>query len=245
MSDLTVLPDHVRAPPRAGRHRREPAPPLLGDPHRPGRLAAGRVRGRDRDRGRRGVVVRPRRLRGVGARAVGGAGARQPRAPDRPGARLGRGRQPSRRPGARTSSSRPGLLEPADWSAELVQPRAAGRARGARPPAAARVRARQARRPRPALRHRAGRLRGRAQRRRRRRPRAGARLDRLRAPAALPDLRRHRSRSPRVRTPSASRSPTAGTAATSASPARRRSTATGSARSCSSRSSTPTAAARR
>ena len=39
------------------------------------------------------MVVRPRRLGGVGARAVGGAGAHQPRAPDRPRARLGRGRR--------------------------------------------------------------------------------------------------------------------------------------------------------
>ena len=87
-----------------------------------------------------------------------------------------------------------GLLEPADWTAELVQPLLPEPGGTGEPVAAAapRVRARPAGRPGPAVRHRAGRLRGRAERRGRRRPRAGPRLDQLPPPAALPDLRRHR-----------------------------------------------------
>ena len=55
-----------------------------------------------------------------------------------------------------------GLLEPSDWTA-AARPAAAAGARGHRgagDPAPPRVRARQARRPRPAVRHRAGRVRG-------------------------------------------------------------------------------------
>ena len=90
------------------------------------------------------------------------AAADQPRAAHRPRARLGRGRRPSRRPGARTSSSRPACSSRRTGSRELVQPVLPDGARGAGAAAAPRVRARQARRPRPAVRHRARRVRGRA-----------------------------------------------------------------------------------
>ena len=57
----------------------------------------------------------------------------------------------------------------------------------------------------------------RAQRRPRGRPRARPGLDELPAPAPLPDVRRHRAAASRARTPSARSSPTAGSAAASAS----------------------------
>ena len=222
MSDLTVLPvtvEHHREP--IGIGETTPAA-VLGDPHRPARLAAGGLRAGDRAGGRRRVVVRPRRLRRVGARAVGGAAARPAASAGPSGCGSGARAPPSRRPGARTSSSRPGCSSRRTGRPQLVQP--------VLPEPSTTSRSLLLRRefvldkpgrPRPALRHRAGRLRGRAQRRRRRRPGAGAGLDQLPAPAALPDLRRDRRCSPRAPTRSASPSPTAGTAATSASPAGR------------------------
>ena len=100
-----------------------------------------------------------------------------------------------RRRGAEPAVVEAGLLDPADWTAQLVAP-AGDDERPVDGPArllrrefdAARPVARGA-----AVRDRPRRLRGRAQRRARRRPRARARLDELRSPAALPDLRRDRA----------------------------------------------------
>ena len=190
------------------------------------------------------VVVGPRRLGGVGARAVGGAGAGQPRAPDRPRARVGRGRR--RAVGVERGRRRRGRAAGAGGLVGRAGPAACCRpstrsrcsccaasscstspspAPGSTPPRRASTRPSSTA---PSSATTCWR-------------RAGPRYEhRLRYQTFdVTDLLAE------GRTPSASRSPTAGTAATSASPARRRSTATGSARSCSSRSSTPTAAARR
>ena len=80
----------------------------------------------------------------------------------------------------------------------------------------------------PAVRHRARPVRRRAQRRAGRRRGAGAGLDRVPAPAALPDLRRHRPGRRPATTGSTCCSATAGSAAGWASGASARCTATGS-----------------
>ena len=120
--------------------------------------------------------LRSRERRGVRVRVLGPDGA-------------------SRRPGARRRASRPACSSPPTGR------RASSRRTGRRTPAAdqpvplLRGRVRRARRGRRAARlyvtaH--GVYEARAQRRARRRPRARARLDQLRPPAALPDLRRDR-----------------------------------------------------
>ena len=88
-----------------------------------------------------------------------------------------------------------GLLSPDDWTARFVSPLALGGL--GRPRADPRRRAARAGAggARPPVRHRPRRLHRDAQRPPRRRPRAGAGLDELPPPAALPDLRRHRPRS--------------------------------------------------
>ena len=160
---------HRRAPPRAGRHRRGTAAAVVGVAHRPARAGgrpptSWRSSPRTATRGRpAGSTPRSRCSVPWGAPALD-----QPRPPDGAGPASGARAPRSRRRGARTSSSRPGCWTPADWSAELVQPRAAEAEHGG---AGASLLRREfspgpARRPRPALRHRARRLRGRAQRRR-------------------------------------------------------------------------------
>ena len=167
------------------------------------------------------MVVGPGRLRRVGARALGRAGAR-------PAGTGGSVRVRVWGEGAAEPSAwsedvvvEAGLLDPADWTAQLVQPALpepdAERAGAA---AAPRVRARQAGRPGPAVRHRARRLRGRAERLGRRRSGARSGLDQLPTtgcatrPTTSPACSRGAQRA------SASSWPTAGTAATSGSPAR-------------------------
>ena len=220
MSDLTVAARHRRAPPRAARHRRDPAAAVLGVAHRAARLAAGRLRAGDRAGGRRGLVVRPGRLRRVGAGAVGRAAADQPGAPDRPRPGVGRGRRRAvgvergRRRRGRAAGSRPTGRR--SWSSRCCPSRAPT---GAGAAAAPRVRARQAGRPRPAVRHRA---------------RASTRPSSTAPSSATTCWRRagpatatgcatrpttSPACSPRARTRSACSWPTAGTAATSASPA--------------------------
>ena len=130
---------------------------------------------------------------------------------------MGRGPRAVRR-GRRSPERRRDFCSRSDWTAHPITPDLDTPTEEPLPVALLRrdLHPQQVRRLGPAVRHRARRVRGRDQRRRvgDRRPRA--RLDAATAPAAVPDLRRHRLLATGT-TRSARRRPTAGTAAGSAS----------------------------
>ncbi len=118
MSDLTVAARHRRAPPRAGRHRRDRAAAVLGD-HAPSCPTGGRPRTSWRSSprtgrsGRRVGSTPPSRCWCPGARRT----LDQPGAPDRSAS--GSGAQGAAEPSAWSEDVvvEAGLLDPADWTA--------------------------------------------------------------------------------------------------------------------------------
>ena len=246
MSDLTVLPVTVE-------HHREPlgigeTTPRLSwvIAHRPARLAAGRLRAGDRA-GRTARSGRPAASSRPSPCSCRGARRRWPAASAAPCACASGARAPpSRRRGARTSSSRPGCSSrrtgrPSSPSRCCRSPEAPG----SRWPCSAASSCSTSPSSAPGCTP----------------PRRGSTRPRSTAPSSATTSSRPGWTSYRHRlryqtydvtallgrgraTPSASRSPTAGTAATSGSPAGGTSTATGPAPSPSSRSTTPTGPAR-
>ena len=153
------------------------------------RLRPGGLRGRAHT-GRWGIRGRPGDRRGAGAGPVAGRPAA--RRGSRCGCACGSAGRGCESDWSDPATVEAGLLGTEDWTARFVSPRELG-GLGA-PAPVLRLGPGRARRGRagPALRHGARPVRGQAQRATCRRRGARARLDELRAPAALPDLRRHR-----------------------------------------------------